>query len=242
MAKPVSVISVASEEGSGVGRGQHASQDLAELSARRGLVYRFLAALFLREPDCAWLAGISRQGLLDDFPLPLTEAGMAEGLSLVARACSLLVSGSSEGPAALYMADYERLFVGPGHLLAPPWESVYRTEVGLLFDWPTLEVRDLYRQMGLAVEQPEFPDDHVGLELLFMALLSERAAEGDLVAHDVLRVFLNNHLLQWTPRFCDDIITNSETDLYRGMAQLTAGVLKSHAKTIQFDGLSAHSI
>jgi len=210
------------------GRVRHLSPELAELSARRGLVYRFLAALFLREPDGAWLAGISRQGLLDDFPLPLSEARMMEGLALVSRACSLLASGSAEGTDALYTSDYERLFVGPGHLLAPPWESVYRTEEGLLFDWPTLEVRDLYRQLGLAVEQPEFPDDHVGLELLFLALLSERVADGDLGAHDVQRDFLNDHLLQWLPRFCDDVVTNAETDLYRGLALLTAGILESH--------------
>jgi len=128
-----------------------------------------------------------------------------DGLALVTAACRTLADSVDPGAGRLLQADYDQLFVAPDHLPVPPWESVYRTSERLVFDWPTLQVRDEYRRMDIATTRPADPDDHVGLELLFMGILCEREAAGDIQAA----------LAQ----------ANATTDLFRGLAPLTRGVL-----------------
>lgn len=191
---------------------------MEEMAQVKALAYRFLATLYLDQPQPAWLADLAREGVLDEFPLPVTD-----GLDLIRAAADRLSAGQSDGRE--FVADYDQLFVGPGHLPAPPWESVYRTEERLVFDWPTLEVRAEYRRMGLAVTKPSDPDDHIGLELLFLATLADREAAGDSAAAEAAQQFLEAHLLQWAPAFCADVVAHAQTDLYRGLGLLTRAVL-----------------
>ena len=131
-------------------------------------------------------------------------------------------------------SDYTQLFIGPGHLPAPPWESVYRTEERLTFGEHTLEVREWYLRHGLEfVLKNTEPDDHIGLEMEFMAFLvgAERQAleEGDLphateLAREQL-AFLEEHLLKWSKAFTDDVIAHAQTPYYQGIAQLTQSFL-----------------
>jgi TorA maturation chaperone TorD len=56
-----------------------------------------------------------------------------------------------------------------------PWASVYLSKERLIFDENTLAVRRFYRDWKLeTVHYKKEPDDHIGLELEFMAILSER--------------------------------------------------------------------
>ena len=197
----------------------------AERTAGRALAYRFLATMYLAEPRVEWLAGLAAEGLLDEFPVPPEDARMAQGLNLIASAVQV------PDEAAL-SADYQRLFVGPARLPAPPWESVYRSEERLIFDWPALAVREQFRQMGLASEKANEPDDHIGLELLFMALMTEREADGNQQAVHVQRSFLQQHLMAWAPAFCDDLVAHAQTDLYRGLGLLTRGLLEQDWKQL----------
>lgn len=41
--------------------------------------------------------------------------------------------------------DYNRLFVGPGHIVVPLWESIYRTKEKLLFGESEITVRRYYQ-------------------------------------------------------------------------------------------------
>lgn len=101
---------------------------------------------------------------------------------------------------------YNRLFVGPSRLVAPPWESVYRSEDGLLFQQATLEVRGLYRKAGLSVpNRGREADDHISFELDYMAHLCSMQMEGDADARSEQGSFLNEHLLAWLPEFAGRI-------------------------------------
>lgn len=190
----------------------------SQQAALRSLAYRFLATFYLAPPQPNWLAGLVKEGLLDEFPVPLGNAQMSRGRDLLAAGC--------QEPAVALEAEYQRLFVGPGHLPAPPWESVYRTEERLVFDWPTLAVRASYKEMGLAAANTKEPDDQIGLELLFMATLADREADGDDPAANAQAAFLRDHLLLWAPAFCTDLANSSTCDLYKGLALLTEGMLQ----------------
>jgi TorA maturation chaperone TorD len=77
------------------------------------------------------------------------------------------------------------------------------------------------------------PDDHVGLELAFLAHLGQLAlaaeAEGDPVRMAELlaaeRMFLKAHAQRWIPAFCAQVGEHTQSGFYRGVALVTAGVL-----------------
>jgi TorA maturation chaperone TorD len=131
--------------------------------------------------------------------------------------------------------EFNRLFVGPGKLLAPPYESSYRNPNGLLMQEETFKVREFYKKAGLAVaEANNQPDDHLALELelgcyLLMEWLKSIKALSQMDSYYYERLyheFLQNHLQQWIFTHCDDVIKSSNTNICRGMALILKGLME----------------
>ncbi|MBI4240320.1 MAG: molecular chaperone TorD family protein [Candidatus Rokubacteria bacterium] len=143
---------------------------------------------------------------------------LALGFSLPSPELAKAVSG--------LISEYHRLFVGPGELPAPPYESVYR-EGWRVMGETTLDVQSAYEEAGYALD-PSFKElpDHVAAELAFMGLLTEEEAKawkaGDAsVALSWLereRAFLDDHLTRWLPAFCDRLLASTEVRFYRKLA------------------------
>ena len=75
----------------------------------------------------------------------------------LATAAQLIVDGIQESDANLAV-EYQRLFVGPGHLAAPPWGSVYMDHDKVLYGCTWVELRDWMRAHGVESECDErFP-------------------------------------------------------------------------------------
>lgn len=104
--------------------------------------------------------------------------------------------------------EYMLMFIGPDKLKAPPWESVYVSAEPLLFQESTLEVRRIYRRENFVSEgYPSVPDDHIAIELDFLAKTVWRAMEvleqkdsSEFIKLLMLqKSFIENHLLNWVP-------------------------------------------
>ena len=122
--------------------------------------------------------------------------------------------------------DYLSLFTGTGTPLAPPYESVYKYKHHHLQGKQHDEVRVFYRSYGWESRfKNKLPDDHLGIELLFLTLMIEKYLEMD---DDVsrremrseIRRFINTHLLSWVPQWNDDIQKSSSTMSYKGIGTL----------------------
>src|SRR3990172_1400940 len=74
------------------------------------------------------------------------------------------------------MAEYCRLFVGPGKLRCPPFESVYR-DGGTVMGSSTYGVLQCYQEGRFQPAGPREPPDHMASELQFMSHLCRQ--EGD---------------------------------------------------------------
>ncbi len=103
--------------------------------------------------------------------------------------------------------EFNRLFVGPRAVPAPPYASAYREEPSLMGP-PTLEVRDAYRRLGLAVpDQGATPDDHLAFELdamvAFDALAGAVAAGEEAELGELRAWFVAEHMAGWVPRFIE---------------------------------------
>ncbi len=76
--------------------------------------------------------------------------------------------------------DRSYLFYMVGQSRTSPYESVYRTDDATLYGPTTFQVREAYAAHGLAFgRSANEPDDHLGLELSFLAFLLGLAAEGE---------------------------------------------------------------
>jgi len=202
---------------------------------RQALAYRFLAQCFYKAPDASWLSALREEGLFDSWPFRSKAEPVKAGLSALATYCA------QWDPNRLKELewDFNRLFVGPGEMLAPPWESVHLSKTKLTFQDSTLKVRQLYREFGWqAPAIHREPDDHLALELAFLAQVSdlagcadERTGRTDVVRFlDAQRTILKDHLLQWAPSCLALVDTHAETDYYRGVARLTLGSLAESAR------------
>jgi TorA maturation chaperone TorD len=125
-----------------------------------------------------------------------------------------------EAPARA--TEFERLFVGPGPVPCPPYESYWREDVpfllrGTLMGPCTAGLVDLYAQLGLqlAPDAHELPD-HVAVELEAMAV-----AESDPAGRDVAHALLEGHLAVWLPRFCGAVQAETVDEFYRCLAATT---------------------
>jgi len=192
--------------------------------------YSAMARFLLAPADDELQRRLGEPGQLESWPMP-RDPKTSRGIDRLAAS-----SAAGETAAAL-LQDYERLFVGPNSLLAPPYESVYRTVDRLVFDAPTFEVRAEYRSLG--VQAPNFnrePDDHLGLEFSFLALLCTRGLEAlegkdQTAVDDALEAqhrFLREHLLCWAADCLGLVEANAETAFYQGVGALGLGVL-AHA-------------
>lgn len=98
--------------------------------------------------------------------------------------------------------DFNRLFVGPAAIPAPPYASAYAKEP-LLMGKATLEVRDAYREMGLEVpDRNATPDDHIAFELDAAAALG---VSQDARFKTIRAWLIADHMSDWVPRFADAV-------------------------------------
>lgn len=120
----------------------------------------------------------------------------------------------------LDLHEYYRLFVGPAVLVAPPYESVYRSPEQALMQAETLAVRAFYQAHGLTLRtEMSEPDDHLAFELEFYAYLQEQRLDR------AQALFWERHLRQWVPAFCRRVIDGSRSPFYRSLAAVTREVV-----------------
>ena len=121
-------------------------------------------------------------------------------------------------------------------MIAPPYESVHRSEEHLIFDLETMQVRAEYASFGLAAPRPnQDPDDHIGLELGFLGALCVQAMDaidsGDDAELTRLLVgvqgFLEAHLLVWGPQCLTLAADGAQTLFYRGVSAMGLSALRS---------------
>ncbi len=176
-----------------------------------------LAPFFLNDPRTgdaadafAALAELDVAAAAAQWPFAGDEVAAVEGA--LAAMKEGLAAGADHDDVVW---EYRRLFVGPGHLPAPPWGSVYTDRECVVFGESTLALRAWMRAVGVErLADERTPEDHIGLML---ALLSFLAAERPELVDDYLR----DHLLTWAPHYLEALEEAAEQPFYVGLARLT---------------------
>lgn len=195
-------------------------------STTREDAYRLLAACYypptpaLLEEDCC------------DSLAKLLSVSAPEAAAGAAEASALAAGESLEN----LLVEHARLFVGPFHLVAPPYGSYHLEKEKTVMGESTEAVADFYASCGLHLAEDfhELPD-HAGVELEFMSFLaySEREAleTGDRDEASRLcalqREFLTRFLLPWLKPFTAAILDDGEAPFYCALARCTKAFIEA---------------
>lgn len=204
--------------------------DLSPVLQGRMATYQFLSRLFRSEVD---------QELYDTlvamrFPANTGNDLVDEGYRMI---CTYL--SQADGTVLTELAvDFVRAFIGSGndgYSAAYPFESVYTSPKRLMMQEARDEVLAVYRSEGLdKLPSWKESEDHIALELEFMAVLGDRIVTAAEAADEAeverllstQRNFLEDHLASWAPLMTADLRRFAQCGLYQGLASLTDGFLQ----------------
>ncbi len=201
-----------------------------ELLRSRELTYQFLARVFRDEPKAELIAGLA--GTLSQENAGGESTGYAR-LRHWAKGITPATLPASEHELA---TEYARLLLNTGEIPCfYPCESVYTSPECMMKQEAYTQVLAIYRAEGLGrIESTGEPEDHVSVEMEFMAHLCARArsalTSGERNAYRAglatQRQFLERHLLPWVPRFAENLKEAAQDDFYRGLAEITDEFLR----------------
>lgn len=159
---------------------------------------------------------------------------------LVEAAAALRDAAAAVDAAESLEPEFNRLFVGPGRLPAPPYGSVYTSPDGLVFGETTIDARLAYLEAGFApITIGREPDDSITTQLGFMLALQHKQIEAVLHGENPSPwgarqlVFLNEHLLRWTPAFFNRVRSETRIPWFGAMAEFAGELLQSDSITLE---------
>lgn len=215
------------------GRGQGRNMEWVAQFEAQLLVCGLLAKALYGAPDRDWIDSLIRLRVFHNNPYAGGVGQTRSALSHLAAWAERHAPGLDDAAFADLCSDHTRLFIGPNHLLAPPWESVYTNKDRAVFQRETVGVKNWYLRFGLVLDT-EFnePADHIGLEFAFLSQLAERTIEAAEIRDgaavkqliEAQRAFVKMHVLSWVSRWADDVGTHARTGFYQGLALLAHGV------------------
>ncbi len=174
--------------------------------------------------------------LLDEWPISADDDLTAAGIA------ALRSSHAKGEDEKTVRRDHDLLYGITANAKVAPFESVHRSHEGLVFDEETLEVRDQYRRLGLqAPRLNREPDDHIGLEMDFVAqccvsALTAIEQGANLAAERYVRIgtaFTREHLLVWGPKMLASAEEEAETEWMRGLELLSRGAIGVWARAVE---------
>lgn len=213
-----------------------AMKDLTKAHQFREMFYLFLSRSFSREVDKPFLQSLSQvSNSLNASLKGVEESNLNRGTELLKSFCSEVRGANEEAVIGDLTRHYAFLFLGVGSENVALCESAYRSERGLLFQSAYFDILEKYKEVGLGKREdfPE-PEDHLSLELAYMAHLSRRTVSSIETGREeemkkyyrYQKSFLKDHLLPWIPQFSSSLSEVSPSTFYKALAYLLQGYIQ----------------
>lgn len=181
----------------------------------------FAGSMIMFEPVEECITEFWRNGILKKLPVNSRNPRFIEAAAELRDSCD-----DPSTCLANLRDDYLRLFTGAGTMMAPPYESVIIGNEHLIFDKPTLEVREYYRAYGWKSRfEGKIPDDHLGTEILFINLMVDKYLSLDDEAcrremRNEMRRFIEGHPLKWIGPWQSMVNKHANTKCFKGISRL----------------------
>ncbi|MDA8122631.1 MAG: molecular chaperone TorD family protein [Deltaproteobacteria bacterium] len=194
--------------------------------------YRLLASCFY----------LPSQELFEERCLPALADLLEDLAPDAARHAREAAHAGEQASLESLAVEHARLFIGPFHLVAPPYGSFYLDDAKTVMGESTGRVSAFYGSCGLnlADDFHELPD-HIAVELEFLSFLVHKERESD-VAGDrgeanrfagLQRFFLDRFLLLWLPPFTRSILEGTESPFYQAIARCAEIYLTSDREFLE---------
>lgn len=181
----------------------------------------FAGSMVMFEPVEECITDFWRNGILKKLPVTSRNPRFIEAAAELHESCD-----DPSTCLANLREDYLNLFTGTGTMMAPPYESVILGNEHIIFDKPTLEVREYYRAYGWKSRfEGKIPDDHLGTEILFINLMVDKYLSLDDEAcrremrNEMVR-FIEGHPLKWIGTWQPMVEKHAGTKCFRGISRL----------------------
>lgn len=217
------------------------SKEMKDLNQYREWMYRFLASVFIQEIDAPMLASLREMEFpaFEETTIPWQQ-DLDAGFRLIESYLNGFEGKTEKEISALLedlAADYAKVFLAAGDAAgkaAFPYESIYTGFDSAFGGSLQMNLSALYASKGLTMREDMFKimEDHIGLELNYMAeLLREEADAEEVSVAENLRKeqneFFQSHLINWALQFAADIYKYTERDFYKGIARMTMGFMEA---------------
>lgn len=184
------------------------------------LIY-FAGSMIMYEPGHECVKDFMQNGILKALPVSSNNPRFVEAALQLRDSCK-----KEQACADILVKDYKRLFAGSEKPLAPPVSSYYTGNRGLSGIAGSEDVSDFYNSYGWKYRSRyNYPDNHLGIELLFLTLLNDKYIDMDDEAcreemMSEIRRYIKNHLLSWIPEWKKQVDKYAGTTIYKGIASL----------------------
>lgn len=183
----------------------------------RGLIYQLLVDFLGRKPSLSLVAQWSRNGQMS-VAAEMTEGGRELKRYLCSQEPSKLPHICEQEAR-----EYKRLMHEQLVRSFVPREAAM---LGYAEDFCNV-LSDVYTSAGIVFNKCNGEaDDHIAIELEFMAVMHERmlfnsfSIRSAMELLEIQEAFLEEHLLKWTPLFCEKLNTSTDSPLYLGLCHM----------------------
>lgn len=177
----------------------------------------FAGSMIMNEPTEECVIDFWTNGILKRLPVTSSNPRFIKAAGMLRESCI----GDKNYHKTL-TEDYSRLFAESGIPLAPAYASIYLKNDGSGSE----KLSELYSTYGWTPRrQNEMPDDHLGLELLFLTKLVDKYLlfDNDPCCSEMtkeIRGFIDEHILSWIPDWYRDIEEHAHSLSYKGIGLL----------------------
>jgi TorA maturation chaperone TorD len=215
--------------------------DLNALLDMRSQIYFTLSRAFAKEVDKEFLEQLSNNvEILKNIALSSNDEAFIVGAEKLYNLFKKLDNNSIDDFLEELACNFAMLYLNAAantdtkHVY--PYASVYLSENHLLYQEETEKVIKFYIENKVA-QKKDFkePEDHVAVELNFIALLTDNASKAllnndkklALKKLEVTKTFMEQHLLPWIHKFCIDLREAAPDDFYSSIADITLGFIRT---------------
>jgi TorA maturation chaperone TorD len=180
----------------------------------------FAGSMIMNEPTEECVIDFWMNGKLRNLPVRSTNPRFIKAASLLREACPEKALCRQS-----LLNDFYRLFSVSGLPLTPPFGSIYHNRHFLNEPLPE-SVSDYYNSYGFsATQRGKVPDDHLGLELLFLTRMVDKYLQLDdapcIKAMKIeIKRYIDYHILSWVPYWNDDIQEHAHSIGYKAVGTL----------------------
>jgi len=179
-----------------------------------------LARLHDRELDAATLAALREVGFPDNLALLPQDATASEAWDTMRAALGFIANPPQAADLDALAVEYAAIYL-TGAYGASPAESVWLDQDHIACQQPMFELREIYLAAGLAAENwRKRPDDHLVLQLQYIAHRLRRAASADFLPSELGEI-MDAHLLRWLPDFAARVAARTAQPFYAALEHLT---------------------